>query len=113
MADQTGETPVLDLLAGMTAQSVAVSSLDARTLMAVRIAALAAVGAPPLSYLSNLGAAADADLDADQLRGILTAIAPIIGTARVVEASTGILRAFGAALELAELAELAEEDDED
>ena len=60
MAAPAESTPVLDLLASMTADSVAASSLDAETLMLVRIAALAAVDAPPFSYLMNLGAAADA-----------------------------------------------------
>jgi alkylhydroperoxidase/carboxymuconolactone decarboxylase family protein YurZ len=103
MADATGDTPVLDLLARMTADSMATSSLDAETLMLVRLAALVAVDAPPVSYLANLGVAADVDIDDDQLRGVLTAIAPIVGTARVAAAAGGIMKAFGAALELAEL----------
>ena len=41
-----GETPVLDLLTSMTADSMEASSLDAETLMLVRIAALVAVDAP-------------------------------------------------------------------
>ena len=64
MAAPTNETPVLDLLSSMTADSLAASSLDDQTLMLVRIAALAAVDAPPVSYLMNLGAAADAGVDA-------------------------------------------------
>ena len=46
MAEQAGETPVLDLLAGMTADSIEASDLDPETLMLVRIAALVAVDAP-------------------------------------------------------------------
>jgi alkylhydroperoxidase/carboxymuconolactone decarboxylase family protein YurZ len=103
MADPTGDTPVLDLLARMTADSMETSSLDARTLMLVRLAALVAVDAPPVSYLANLGVAADVDIDDDQLRGVLTGIAPIVGTARVAAAAGGIMKAFGAAVELAEL----------
>jgi hypothetical protein len=38
MADPTTDTPVLDLLASMTADSVAASSLDVQTLALVRIA---------------------------------------------------------------------------
>jgi hypothetical protein len=44
MAEQSTETQVLDLLAKMTADSLEASSLDAQTLMLVRIAALVAVG---------------------------------------------------------------------
>jgi len=41
------ETPVLDLLARMTADSLETSTLDAETLILVRVAALVAIGAPP------------------------------------------------------------------
>ena len=82
MSASTDETPVLDLLASMTADSVAVSSLDPQSLMLVRIAALVAVDAPTASYLLNLGAIADVGIDADQIRGVLAAVAPIVGTAR-------------------------------
>jgi alkylhydroperoxidase/carboxymuconolactone decarboxylase family protein YurZ len=98
----TSETPVLDLLAAMTAESVAASSLDDRELMLVRLAALVAVDAPPSSYLLNAGAAADAGIDLDQVRGILAAVAPIVGTARIAAATGNIVRALGFALEVAE-----------
>src|SRR5262245_4667695 len=103
MADGASDTPVLDLLASMTADSLEASSLDARSLMLVRIAALVAVDAPAASYLANLGAAADLDVDAEQVRGVLAAVAPIVGTARVVSATGKIVRALGVALEVAEL----------
>ena len=104
MADE----PVLDLLARMTADSVEVSSLDAQSLMLVRIAALISVDAPPASYLLNLGAASDVDIDGEQVRGILAAVAPIVGTARVASATGNIARALGVAIEIAELEEEAE-----
>ena len=50
------DTPVLDLLASMTADSIEASSLDPDTLMLVRIAALVAVDAAPISYIANLEA---------------------------------------------------------
>ena len=103
MAAPRSETPVLDLLASMTADSATASSLDAQTLMLVRIAALVAVDAPPASYLMNLGAAADTGLGAEQVRGVLAAIAPIVGTARVVSAAGAIVEALAVAIEVAEL----------
>jgi alkylhydroperoxidase/carboxymuconolactone decarboxylase family protein YurZ len=103
MAEPAESTPVLDLLASMTADSVAASSLDAETLMLVRIAALAAVDAPPFSYLMNLEAAADVGIDAERVRGVLTAIAPIVGTARVASATGKIVDAIAVAIETAEL----------
>jgi alkylhydroperoxidase/carboxymuconolactone decarboxylase family protein YurZ len=102
MADSTSETPILDLLERMTADSVAVSSLDQDTLILVRIAALVAVDAPAVSYVLNLAAAADADMDPERVRGVLGAIASIVGTARVVSASTKIVEALGIELETAQ-----------
>ena len=101
MPGQT-ETPVLDLLASMTADSIEASSLDSEKLMLVRIAALVAMDAPPVSYLYNLGVAGDSDVDADEVRGVLAAIAPIVGTARVASATSHIVRALGLAIDVAE-----------
>ncbi len=113
MASESRDTPVLDLLTSMTLDSVRASSLDSRSLMLVRIAALVAVDAPPASYFANLAASADAGIGADDLRGVLTAIAPIVGTPRVVGATGNIVRALGALGDLAELAaELAELDED-
>jgi alkylhydroperoxidase/carboxymuconolactone decarboxylase family protein YurZ len=105
MAAPTNDTPVLDLLARMTADSVEVSrsSLDPDDLMMVRIAALAAVDAPSVSYLFNLEAMADVGVDADKVRGVLAAIAPIVGTARVASATVNIVDALDIAIDVAEL----------
>ena len=102
MAESTSETPVLDLLADMTADSLEASSLDRETLVLVRIAALAAVDAPPVSYLLNLEAAGAAGADAEQVRGVLAAIAPIVGTARIASATGNIVRALAIEIESAE-----------
>jgi alkylhydroperoxidase/carboxymuconolactone decarboxylase family protein YurZ len=108
MSEHESETPVLDLLAEMTAASLEASALDPETLMLVRIAALAAVDAPPASYLMNLGAASELGVGEEQVRGVLAAVAPIVGTPRVIAATGNIVRALGFALEMAEL----EEEDE-
>lgn len=99
------DAPVLDLLKTMTAESIEASTLDEESLMLVRIAALIAVDAPPSSYLLNIGAAGDAGIDADQVQGVLAAVAPIVGTARIASAAGNMMRALGFAEELAELAE--------
>jgi alkylhydroperoxidase/carboxymuconolactone decarboxylase family protein YurZ len=110
MTEPADEAPVLDLLAEMTAASVAASSLDADTLALVRVAALVAVDAPAVSYLLNLGAAAELGIDGDQVRGVLAAVAPIVGTARVASATGKIVEALDIGIEIAELAELAAQD---
>ena len=103
------DTPVLDLLASMTADSLEASNLDPETLMLVRIAALVAVDAAPMSYVANLEVASDLEIDPDQIRGVLAAVAPIVGTARIVSALSNI--ALGLELEL-EAAEVTAEADE-
>ena len=100
MADDTSETPVLDLLTKMTADSIDASGLDGHTLMVARLAALIAVGGSPASYLMNLAGAAEAGFDADEIRGVLAAVAPIVGTVRVVSATTNIVEALGVVLEV-------------
>ena len=102
MADETTETPVLDLLSTMTAESLEASSLDPEELMLVRLAALVAVDAPPASYLLNLGAASELGFSLEDVQGVLAAIAPIVGTARVASATGNIVRALGFALEMAD-----------
>jgi alkylhydroperoxidase/carboxymuconolactone decarboxylase family protein YurZ len=109
MAESTSETPVLDLLADMTANSVAASSLDPETLMLVRIAALVAVDAPSFSYVLNLEMASELDIDPERIRGVLAAIAPIVGTPRVASATGKIVEALAVEMEIAELEELSEE----
>jgi 4-carboxymuconolactone decarboxylase len=103
MAQSTDETPVLELLKDMTASSLDATSLDERTLMLVRIAALVAVDAPPVSYAMNLEAAAEVGVDAEQVRGVLAAVAPIVGTPRVVSATSSIAGALALEIEVAEL----------
>ena len=100
MSEQS-ETPILDLLARMSADSIEASSLDDRTMMLVRIAALVAVDAPPASYLLNLGAAGDVGVDEEEVRGVLAAVAPVVGTPRVAAAAENLARALGFALDSA------------
>jgi len=83
----------------MTVDSLEATTLDPASLMLVRIAALVAVDAPEASYVANIGPAADVDVGVDTVRGILCAIAPIVGTARVVSATGKIVGALGVALE--------------
>jgi alkylhydroperoxidase/carboxymuconolactone decarboxylase family protein YurZ len=98
----TAETPVLDTLADMTTVSVHNGSLAPRETMLARIAALIAVDAPPASYLANGVAAADLGLTADDVQDVMIAVAPVVGTAKVVSASGSILRALGFVITAAE-----------
>ncbi len=96
------DTPVLDTIAAMTAISVAECDLPPAALMLVRLAALAAVDASPASYLLNIGPAAEAGITLEDAQNVLVAIAPIIGTARVVSAGIHIAEALELAIEVLE-----------
>jgi 4-carboxymuconolactone decarboxylase len=93
-----GDAPVLERLVEMNLDTLGRSGLDERTYFLVRLAALVALDAAPVSYLTNLGMAADAGVTLDEARGVLVAISPIVGTAKVASAAGKILRAFGFAV---------------
>ena len=105
MEQHTSDTPVVDLLARITAESIEASNLDPKTLMLVRIAGLVAVDAPAASYLLNVGTAGDVGVDAEQVEGLLIALAPIVGTPRIASAAIKLVSALDLALDLAELDE--------
>ena len=96
MAEEVN-TPVLDTLLQMNDGVLERSGLDPETFMLVRIAALASAGAPPESYLLNLGMADDVGLSVEQIQGVLVAIAPVVGGARVADAGSSIAQAVGIA----------------
>ncbi|WP_329264997.1 carboxymuconolactone decarboxylase family protein [Streptomyces sp. NBC_01478] len=98
----SSETPVLDTIAAMTIDSVERCGLTPDTFMLTRIAALAASDAPPISYVANIDPALQAGLTADQLQDVLVAIAPIVGTARVMTAAGNITEALGIAIAVAD-----------
>ena len=95
MADAPSETPVLDTLVAMTAESIDRSGLDANSLLVARIAALVAVDAPAASYLMHVGPAVDAGVTVEQIQNILVAVAPIVGAPRTLSAALNITEALG------------------
>jgi alkylhydroperoxidase/carboxymuconolactone decarboxylase family protein YurZ len=95
MTDVSTHRPLLDTLAAMTAESVARCGLDDNSLIAARIAALAAAGAPAASYLVHIGPAVDAGVTVEQVQDILIAVAPIVGTPRTIDAALNIAEALG------------------
>ena len=95
VADIGEELPVLEQVLRMTVDSAERSSLDARTYFMVRIAALAATGAGPAAWMTNLEAASESGLTKEDVQGVLVAIAPVIGTARTMSAVGNALRGIG------------------
>ncbi len=101
------DTPVADTIVAMTSASLERCDASDRDIMVARLAALAAVGAPALSYSLNTVAAASSGLMEEDIKSVLVAIAPIIGTARTVVAAQAITEGLGLAVALIEEAEQA------
>jgi hypothetical protein len=99
------DTPVLDTLTDIVAASVDHNSLSPRDFMLARLAALIAVDAPPISYVANAPAVTD-------VQGVMVAVAPVVGTPRVMAAGGHILQGLGLAIAVAD-AELEDDDDDD
>jgi alkylhydroperoxidase/carboxymuconolactone decarboxylase family protein YurZ len=101
------DTPVASTLVAMTSESLDRCDLADREVMIARLAALAASGAPAISYTFNAAAAAMTGLTEDDAKSILVAIAPVIGTSRTVAAAQAIAEGLGIMIALLE--EAAEE----
>ena len=78
------------------------TELDARTASLVQVAALIALDAPPASYAWQLPAAIAAGASADDILGVLRAVAPQVGWPRAVAAAPEIMLALGLPLSDAE-----------
>ena len=94
------DTPVLDTITDITTASLEHRSMSPREFMLARLAALIAVDAPPASYLANAPAAEEVGLTAEDIQGVMIAVAPVVGTPRVVSAGGQILRALGFAIDV-------------
>jgi 4-carboxymuconolactone decarboxylase len=92
-----GDRPLMDTVLHMTEGSFEESGLDPQSFMLVRLAALATLDAAPASWLVNMKVSGSAGLPPEKLLGAIIAIAPVIGTARVVSAAGNILRALNLA----------------
>ena len=95
------DQPVLNTIAEITAVSVARGTLNAREHMLARLAALVAIDAPTVSYVLNFGPAAEVGLTVEDTQGLLVAVAPIVGTARVASAAGKLTDALGLVIDLA------------
>ena len=96
------QTPVLDIITAMNAASLDLCDLPDDTLLMVRIAALAAVDARPVSYLAHVGPALESGVTVEDVQNVLVAVAPIIGTARTTNAAVNISEALGFAIAILE-----------
>jgi 4-carboxymuconolactone decarboxylase len=75
--------------------------LSPKTHALVRLAALLALGAAPVSYRWSVEAALDADATTEEILGTMIAVAPISGIARVVQATPDVALQLGYDLDAA------------
>jgi 4-carboxymuconolactone decarboxylase len=90
-----GDQRVLDEMVELRTAEQQSSGLDARTFALVKIAALIAVDAPPVSYLWQVANALDAGATPQDLVGVLRAVAPQVGGPRAMAAAPEIMVALG------------------
>jgi alkylhydroperoxidase/carboxymuconolactone decarboxylase family protein YurZ len=105
------DTPVLDTVAALTAVSIAEFTAPPAALILIRLAALVAVDAPEASYLAHVGPSLELGVTIEDVQNVLVAVAPIVGTPKVLSAAEKITNALGFAILVAE-AELEAELDE-
>jgi alkylhydroperoxidase/carboxymuconolactone decarboxylase family protein YurZ len=84
----SGEASVLQTLAQMEVDALERSELDKETYTLIRLAALVATDAAPVSYLAHLEAGGGAGISMEKVLGTLVAITPIVGSARVLSAAS-------------------------
>ena len=85
---------MLNALLRMHEGSLEESGLDPETFILVRIAALTTLDAAPASWMVNLKISGEAGIAPERIVSTLIAIAPVIGTARVVSAAGSIVEAL-------------------
>jgi 4-carboxymuconolactone decarboxylase len=85
----------IEAVLAMRLQNLDAPALDPKTQALVRLSAMVTLGAAAVSYHWNVGAALAAGATAEEVMGILIAIASISGLARVVSAAPDVAIPIG------------------
>lgn len=93
-----GDMTMLEQAVGMREAVREATGLDPRTFGLVKIAALIALDAPPASYAWQVANAIGEGASAEDVLGVLRAIAPQVGGPRIVAAAPEIMLALGLSL---------------
>jgi hypothetical protein len=84
----SGKASVLETLTQMEVDALERSNLDAETYLLIRLAALVATDAAPVSYLAHLDVDGDVAISTEKVLWTLVAITPVVGSARVLCAAS-------------------------
>jgi alkylhydroperoxidase/carboxymuconolactone decarboxylase family protein YurZ len=90
-----GDPRLLDTAMGLREPDLRVTGLDARTSALARVAALIALDGPPAAYAWLVTNAIDDGATPEDILGVLRAVAPQVGGARIVAAAPEIMVALG------------------
>jgi alkylhydroperoxidase/carboxymuconolactone decarboxylase family protein YurZ len=93
-----GDAQLLETAVGLREAEFESSGLEPTTFALVKIAALIALDAPPASYAWQVANALDEGVTPEEILGTLRAVAPQVGTTRVVAAAPEIMLALGLSL---------------
>ena len=93
-----GRAEMLESVLALQERGGEITGLDGRTFALVKIAVLIALDAPPASYAWQVADAIDAGATAEDIVGVLRAVAPQVGGPRVVAAAPEIMLALGLSL---------------
>jgi alkylhydroperoxidase/carboxymuconolactone decarboxylase family protein YurZ len=93
-----GDLDLLETAVGLRDTQLGNTGLDARTFALVKIAALIALDAPPASYAWQITNALADGASAEDILGVLRAVAPQVGGPRVVAAAPEVILALGLSL---------------
>jgi len=85
----------IESVVAMQLENIEASGLDPKTHALARLGALIALDAAPASYQWNVGMAFAAGATVDEITGVLIAVAPTVGIAKVVSAAPELALAIG------------------
>ncbi len=88
-----GDAHVLAGLFGHEVEGLSESGLDPSLHALARFAALVAVSAPPTEFRISVATAQEVGVTLEQLLGVVIAVAPIIGTSRLIVAAQELMLA--------------------
>jgi hypothetical protein len=88
-----GDAEVLEALTDSSLNTLEQSGTDLKTYTMLRIAALIAMDAAPVSYAITVEGAAEV-LEPEDIQAILVALAPVVGSARIACAASNILDVY-------------------
>jgi alkylhydroperoxidase/carboxymuconolactone decarboxylase family protein YurZ len=90
----TSDNMIEDLL-NMQESNIESSGLDPHTWSLVKLAALVSIDAAPASYIWHITTAQQAGVTPEEMVGVLIALAPTVGLARIVAAAPEIAIGLG------------------